>query len=95
MVSHARRNLEAASNKSAVVYEPAAALLLTCKRIGWEVLEATSLKIDLVEVLDLRLDPLHRSSKRVHCGGETVEMETNREGHAEARGCWDWSWSYH
>ena len=57
MVSHARRNLEAASNKWAVVYEPAAALLLTCKRIGWDVLEAASLKTDLAEVLDLRLDP--------------------------------------
>ena len=39
-----------------VVYGPAAALILTCERIGWKVLNATDIQTDLGRVIKLHED---------------------------------------
>ena len=53
----AKRKLTQAKKKWAVVYGPAAALVQTCARIGWQVVDATNLITDEGEHLRLKLDP--------------------------------------
>ena len=57
MVNHAKAKLDEAVNKWAVVRGPAATLVQTCARIGWQVVSATELVTDTGEVLALQLDP--------------------------------------
>ena len=57
MIDHAKTNLDEAVNKWAVVRGPAATLVQTCARIGWQVVSATKLVTDIGEELALQLDP--------------------------------------
>ena len=57
MLDDAKVRVEGAKNKWAVAYGPAAAVVLTCRRIKWEMLDATKVRTDEGEVLDLTRDP--------------------------------------
>ena len=65
MIDHAKTNLDEAVNKWAVVRGPAATLVQTCARIGWQVVSATKLITDVGEELALQLDPPHRRDEQV------------------------------
>ena len=57
IVDDACERLESAKNKWAVCYGPGAALVMTCRRIGWTVVTATHFITDTGEHLQLHLDP--------------------------------------
>ena len=62
MVKSARTMLKAARNQWAKVCGPAAAMMMTCKRIGWEVVTARRLITNTGESLRLKMDPRPWSS---------------------------------
>ena len=57
IVDDAVNRLNGAKNKWAVCYGPGAAMVMTCRRLGWTVRSATKLITDTGELLDLILDP--------------------------------------
>ena len=57
ILDDACQRLDRARNKWAVCYGPGAALVMTCRRIGWTVVTASHLITDTGEHLQLHLDP--------------------------------------
>merc|ERR1712127_1044459 len=57
MIDDGFARTSAAQQPWRVAYGPAAALILTCKRIGWGVLSATEIRTDLGRVILLKVDP--------------------------------------
>ena len=57
MIDDAFERTAAAQEPWRVCYGPAAALILTCERIGWQVLSATEIKTDLGRIILLLNDP--------------------------------------
>ena len=57
IIRYARWNLTEAKHKWSKVYGPAAAVTLTCRRLGWQVEDATTLVTDEGVTLHLRIDP--------------------------------------
>jgi hypothetical protein len=66
MINYAKTSLEEAANKWAAVRGPAATLVQTCARIGWQVVDATKLITDIGEELALQLDPPIVVIKKCH-----------------------------
>ena len=57
MIKDAKTRLKGARNQWAKVCGPAAAMIMTCMRIGWEVMTARQLVTHTGEVLNLKMDP--------------------------------------
>ena len=57
MVFDAKKRLAKARSVWSVCYGPAAAVVATCARLNWNVLDATAIKTDDGKVLHLNLDP--------------------------------------
>ena len=57
MIKAAKTKLKGARNQWAKVCGPAAAMIMTCMRIGWEVVTARQLVTHTGEVLNLKMDP--------------------------------------
>ena len=57
VITKAKLVMRDAKNRWAKSKGPGAAYLLTCQRLGWVVVDATLVRTDLDELLDLRLDP--------------------------------------
>jgi len=57
VIAKAKQTTSRAKKQWAVCKGPGAAYLLTCQRLGWTVIDATLVRTDLDELLDLRLDP--------------------------------------
>jgi hypothetical protein len=56
-IEHARGKFAKVKNRWAACYGPGAAYLQTCRRLGWQVIDAAKVRTDQGELLDLRLDP--------------------------------------
>ena len=56
-IDHARPRLANTTRPWSIVYGPAAALICTLERIGWEVVSATELNSDQGKYYDLTVDP--------------------------------------
>ena len=57
LVAKAKQRLRKAKNVWAKVKGPAAAMVASCRRLGWTVVSSTELRTDQGETLDLLLDP--------------------------------------
>ena len=56
LAAKAKQKLRKAKNPCAKVKDPAAAMVASCRRLGWTVVSSTELRTDQGENLDLHLD---------------------------------------